>query len=272
MNQNSNVYKRIKSNQLDNLELLKATNYNESFPLHSHDTFCVSLIENGTFKENETYAATGTIFISNPNEIHRNDLVFETGYSFKTLYISPDAMANFNARQPVLFEDKGIENPKLFQTLNQISESMLLHPLSISTEKTLSETLKTLVQQYAHQPKTEVKNQYLDQFALVKAFICENLNQKISLEDLSRIMDLDKFKFLRFFKKQLGMTPFNYITMLRIEQGKTFLQQGKTLIDAALDAGFYDQSHFTHYFNHYVGVTPNNFKLGCNILQDKAFF
>ena len=91
-------------------------------------------------------------------------------------------------------------------------------------------------------------------------YVPENLNQKISLEDLARIMDLDKFKFIRFFKKQLGMTPFNYITMLRIEQGKTFLQQGKTLIDAALDAGFYDQSHFSRCFKQIQGLTPSKYR------------
>jgi AraC-like ligand binding domain len=86
MNQQSGYYKKIKTTHLDNLELLKATSYNEDFPLHSHETFCISLIENGTFKENQQYAPTGTIFITNPNEMHTNDLVHETGSS--KLYIS----------------------------------------------------------------------------------------------------------------------------------------------------------------------------------------
>jgi AraC-like ligand binding domain len=134
MNNSTTFYQRIKTNQLDGLELLKALDYNEDFPLHSHETFCVSLIENGTFKENEQFASTGSIFITNPNDIHSNDMVFDTGYSFKTLYISPDIFKKINNNQSLIFDNNCIENPVLFNHLNQFLENALKGPLSIFSQ------------------------------------------------------------------------------------------------------------------------------------------
>jgi AraC-like DNA-binding protein len=262
MNNATTFYKKIKTNQLDGLELLKALDYNEDFPLHSHETFCVSLIENGTFKENEQFASTGSIFITNPNEIHSNDMVFETGYSFKTLYISPDIFRKLNHNQPIIFDNNCIENPVLFNQLNQFSENALRGPLSIFEEKNLFSSLELMLNQYAHPTEKPASDGLIERIDHVIGHIQAHLGQKIALEDLAKILDLDKFKFIRLFKKNLGLSPFSYITMLRIDKSKQFLQQGATLVDAALDAGFYDQSHYTTYFKHYVGVTPKIYQQG----------
>jgi AraC-like DNA-binding protein len=262
MNNSTTFYQRIKTDQLDGLELLKALDYNEDFPLHSHETFCVSLIENGTFKENEQFASTGSIFITNPNQIHSNDMVFDTGYSFKTLYISPDIFKKINNNQSLIFDNNCIENPVLFNHLNQFSENALKGPLSIFDEKQLFSSLESMLNQYAHPTEKPVADALIERIDHVIGHIQAHLGQKIVLDDLAKILDLDKFKFIRLFKKHLGLSPFSYITMLRIDKSKAFLQQGATLVDAALDAGFYDQSHYTNYFKHYVGVTPKIYQQG----------
>ncbi|UUZ86208.1 helix-turn-helix domain-containing protein [Paenibacillus sp. P26] len=35
--------------------------------------------------------------------------------------------------------------------------------------------------------------------------------------------------------------------------------QRRPISDVAVDAGFYDQSHFTRMFAHFVGVTPQKY-------------
>jgi len=48
------------------------------------------------------------------------------------------------------------------------------------------------------------------------------------------------------------------------------IRLGKPLVHAALDSGFYDQSHFTNYFKYFVGVTPKEYQIRFNIFQDFA--
>ncbi|WP_419836236.1 helix-turn-helix domain-containing protein [Xanthocytophaga agilis] len=47
------------------------------------------------------------------------------------------------------------------------------------------------------------------------------------------------------------------------------LKSGYPVVEAALETGFYDQSHFTSYFKYYVGVPPVTYQNACNILQDQ---
>jgi transcriptional regulator GlxA family with amidase domain len=42
------------------------------------------------------------------------------------------------------------------------------------------------------------------------------------------------------------------------------------LLEIAINAGFYDQSHFSNCFKKYVGLAPDKYRQVCNILQDKG--
>jgi AraC-like DNA-binding protein len=101
-----------------------------------------------------------------------------------------------------------------------------------------------------------------------KQYLRANLDQKISLEALASKTKLDKFQFIRAFKKYVGLTPFQYILLSRIALTKKLLQEGNSITETALDAGFYDQSNFANYFKNYVGVTPKTYQRSFNIIQD----
>jgi len=96
------------------------------------------------------------------------------------------------------------------------------------------------------------------------------LDNKITLDDLARLVGMNKYKFIRWFKKNVGLTPFDYIILNRIELGKKMMQQGKSLAHIAIDTGFYDQSNFSNYFKRFVGITPNAYKKNCNIFQESV--
>jgi AraC-like DNA-binding protein len=266
MKHNCASYRRIKLPHLDTLELLRAEDYQQDFPPHAHDTFCISLIEQGTFNENEHFAPPGSICLTNPNEIHVNQLVHPTGYSFITLYPSPDLLVHQNAGQPVLFTDKVIFTPLLYQQLKKIVLAIVNDPFA-SQEAALAQWLHELIACHS-KPHQAGELDYNHNLQQVKLHIADRLEQKISLEAIARMVGMDKYKFIRYFKKHTGLSPFAYIILQRIEKAKLLLKQGQPLVYAALESGFYDQSHFSTYFKYYVGVTPAVYQMGCNILQE----
>jgi AraC-like DNA-binding protein len=89
-----------------------------------------------------------------------------------------------------------------------------------------------------------------------RRFLEEESFEKFSLENAANRFGLNKFKFLRLFKYETGLTPNNYIILKRIEKCKQLLQTQHDLLDIAIETGFYDATHLCRYFKKFTGITP----------------
>lgn len=86
-----------------------------------------------------------------------------------------------------------------------------------------------------------------------------NVARRITLHELAGLAQLSVFQLIRAFRRELAMTPYRLVLEVRIEHAKHLLTQGASIADAALGAGFADQSHFTRHFKRSTGVTPKKF-------------
>ena len=53
-----------------------------------------------------------------------------------------------------------------------------------------------------------------------------------------------------------GLTPHAYVMQRRLDMARSLIRQGATLADAAVEAGFADQSHMHRVFVARHGFTP----------------
>jgi AraC-like DNA-binding protein len=94
-----------------------------------------------------------------------------------------------------------------------------------------------------------------------KLYIDENFASNI---DLNRIADeacFSKFHFVRLFKDIYGRTPHQYLTRVRIEKAKEYLDEGQTVAYACFKVGFDSISSFTGLFKRRTGQTPRHYQL-----------
>jgi AraC-like DNA-binding protein len=82
----------------------------------------------------------------------------------------------------------------------------------------------------------------------------------VSLVELSRIAGTSATSLLRSFTRTCGCTPHTFQTALRIDRSKRLLRGGCEIADAATITGFVDQSHFTHTFKRWLGITPARYR------------
>ncbi len=271
MNNNS-IIKRIKLQNLDSLELFSASNSSQDFPLHYHETFCISLIKKGAFIENDKIALQNSLLISNPLEVHKNSAFQNLDYSIQTLYVSKDIfefVGKNNVNDNSLLQNI-ITDSFVFDRINELFTKIISNASKETNFESNLFNCINLLNQF------RIKSIEKDNFNLIapswieeiKHYLKNNLDQKISLESLANKTKLDKFQFIRAFKKHTGLTPFQYIILSRISLTKKLLQEGNPITQAALEAGFYDQSSFANYFKNYVGVTPKTYQKSFNIVQD----
>lgn len=242
---------------LDGLELLSVKSHTLDFPFHTHETFNIALILDNTFnvKLNDKVlkAPKGTLSITNPNEVHATPCDHDLGNSFFTYYISPEAIKKFSNGRPVFFEDKTIYDQNIFNELYFLS--LNYRKSNIDFEKRLTNILKHLISKYA---SIEANNNPINK--LFQSFINETGFDSFSLNKAANQLGMNKYKFIRLFKQETGLTPNKYILHNKIEQSKVMLKTGKPIFDTAIDCGFYDLSHFYKNFKRFTGVNPLDYQ------------
>jgi AraC-like DNA-binding protein len=82
----------------------------------------------------------------------------------------------------------------------------------------------------------------------------------VTLAELAALSGVSRFQLLRGFAREIGITPHAYLVQLRVRLARRLLAQGHTPAQAALLAGFADQSHLTRAFVRQCGITPGGYR------------
>lgn len=91
-------------------------------------------------------------------------------------------------------------------------------------------------------------------------YLLDHLSGPVTLGELSEVAGLSPFHLVRAFRRRFGMPPHAFQVQARVERAKRLLAEGVPPSTAALEAGFYDQSHFGRHFHRLAGVTPGRYR------------
>ena len=93
------------------------------------------------------------------------------------------------------------------------------------------------------------------------AFIDEHYRENLSLDDLARDANLERTYFSALFKKIIGLSPCEYISVKRIERATELLRStDMSTLDVAVACGFNNTANFNKQFKRYSGTTPSSLR------------
>ncbi|MGF1521631.1 MAG: helix-turn-helix domain-containing protein [Leptolyngbyaceae cyanobacterium] len=93
------------------------------------------------------------------------------------------------------------------------------------------------------------------------AYIHDHLEQNISLQAIATYLGMSQYHFARWFKRSMGVPPYQYVIQRRIERAKGLLKnKNLNLADIALQCGFNSQGHLIRHFKKQVGMTPKQYR------------
>lgn len=100
-----------------------------------------------------------------------------------------------------------------------------------------------------------------ERFEQVIQYIDTHIAEEIRLKDLAQLMYLTSNYFIKYFRKQVGVSPMEYILTTRINLAKQYLQSENTPIkDIAVKCGFSSLYYFDRVFKRHTGITPTNYR------------
>ena len=92
-------------------------------------------------------------------------------------------------------------------------------------------------------------------------FIRSNLNEKITLQDLVNEACMSKTSFYRYFKREVGISPNDFIIQERIKKAKILLKDTSIQVNqVGYESGFDDSNYFIRAFKKQEGLTPKQFR------------
>ena len=84
---------------------------------------------------------------------------------------------------------------------------------------------------------------------------------EISMAAIAESFDLSTTRLSLSFKEKTGMTPLEYLTLLRCEHAKSLLEQTDLSIrDIGIQVGYYDSGSFIRRFKQITGTTPLQYR------------
>ena len=88
-------------------------------------------------------------------------------------------------------------------------------------------------------------------------YINENLDKSLTLEEIARHAGFSRTYFSTLFASFNGLSPWEYITIRRIEQSKELLKDTDfSVLEVATRCGFSNLSNFNRKFSRITGMTP----------------
>lgn len=94
-----------------------------------------------------------------------------------------------------------------------------------------------------------------------KNYIDNNYANDISLDDVSREVDLSPYYFSKLFKEETGQNFVEYLTEKRINEAKRLMDTTDMSIkDIGVAVGYIDPNYFSRIFKKNAGLTPTEYK------------
>jgi len=92
-------------------------------------------------------------------------------------------------------------------------------------------------------------------------YIEKNCGKKLHLDDFSRFTNLTKHHMIRLFERQMGVSPYQYMHLCRINRAQELLRTtDMTAAQIAFEVGYSDAVIFNRHFKAFNHVSPGEYR------------
>lgn len=240
----------------------------QPFPNHFHEYYVIGYVEDGermlSCRNREYSIGRGDILIFHPGDNHACEQKDGGTFDYRGFNISKEVMSKLvkeitGKEELPGFSENVIHDEELACHLKPLHQLVMGDFKEFKKEELLFFMLSLLIERYGKPFETCIP-ECREEIDRACEFLSKHYAENITLEQICNYVGLSKSTLLRAFTKSKGITPYRYLENYRISKAKSLLEQGATPLEAAMQTGYSDQSHFTNYFSRFIGLAPGVYR------------
>lgn len=232
------------------LELVKSENLNKNFELHNHARHYVI-----------SYVTRGSVEVILNGILH----LYQAGEAFLVMPFEPHSVQVEENTQLVslcmgkvfLEENTREETARVIEEF--LTDAMEKGIITVEARESIFEKLIKLWERSAERNETidkEMKKAVGKTMEDLTQRLIDFPEEELTIDEMAQESALSKYHMIRKFKQDIGLTPHQFQVQRRIRKAQDMLRDGHSIVEVSLEMGFYDQSHFSRYFQKIVGISP----------------
>jgi AraC-like DNA-binding protein len=242
-------------------EVFHARFPDHAYPLHTHDTWTLLLVDAGVvafdLHRHRHGAMPALVTLLPPHVPHDGRAASPGGFRKRVLYLDADVLDPALVGSAV--SAPGFRDPVLRDRISRLHGTLSRPGEALQAESRLALVADRLRQHLADHPHaTDVRDR--GPAARLRDLLDASVPDGLSLADAAAVLEVSTAHLVRAFTREYGLPPHRYLTGRRVDLARHLLLDGLPPAEVATAAGFYDQSHLTRHFTRLLGTTPTRYR------------
>jgi AraC-like DNA-binding protein len=243
----------------EGIERLEAHFLGQAFAPHRHDTYAIGItlagVQTFRYRGEQRHSLPGQCHILHPDEMHDGTSGTNDGFAYRIIYVDPSLVQAALGGKPLPF----VSTPVIELSGDRFDFVSLVWDMEGEIDGVRRAEIATAVADFllaysgGAMPSTPLR---LHALRRVRALIAADPDKRHAIDDLERAAGLDRWSLARQFRAAFGTSPSRFRTLRRLDEVRRSIRRGAGLAEAAVDAGFADQSHMSRQFKLAYGLTP----------------
>ncbi len=234
-------------------------------PRHSHEAPYLVLMVGGVLRERERGRVhdmgCGSVVFNEAGEGHENELLSARGcclnVEMRPAFMERMEEAGLRPRESVMYAHAGAA----VSAVGRLYASVIDPGPELEVEEALIQVLGELSRSQSTRGAKWVGK--------VIELIRDRFPERPTLPELAAQAGVQEVHLCRGFRQAMGCTIGEYVRKLRAERAMELVVQGHPLADAALGAGFADQSHMTRVFGEEFARSPGRVRQAARTIHSR---
>ncbi len=211
----------------------------------------------------------------NRNQTHNTSRTRE-GNIVLALQINPDYFAKFHPQiydikfccNSIIYEEENRETYDIIRSFLakivwEINKKRNGYRLMVGSElnQLMSHIINNCDNVIMEDPRSAITNDDMERLESILGYINENMEEKITLQQLADREHISLYYLSHFFKDKLGLTFQEYINSIRVDKATSLLiTTNDNITNIALQCGFSSTTYFNRLFKEVHGYTPSEYR------------